>query len=71
MQAQDLVPPKKAAQILRVHLSTVYRWVRRGQLPAYRCRSRYLVSRSEAERLAAELDAVTPVVPPPRLRRGG
>lgn len=59
----DLIPPKRAAEILRVHRGTLYRWIHAGRLAAYRLRGRYLVSRSEAERLLAELDTPRPVGP--------
>jgi excisionase family DNA binding protein len=32
----DLITPTEAAQLLHVHLATVYRWIDQGRLPTWR-----------------------------------
>lgn len=60
----DLVTPREAARILRVHISTVYRWVLHGQLRGWkRAGWRYLVSRKDVEGMVAEV-VVGPAAPP-------
>lgn len=59
---EDLMTPKQASRLVRAHVSTVYRWIHAGQIPAYRRgMSRYLVSRADVERMLSR------VVPLPEL----
>ncbi len=34
---------KEVAELLRVHEQTVYRWIRKGQLPSYKAGDRVLI----------------------------
>lgn len=64
----DLVRPSKAAQILKVHIATVYRLIGRGIFRAWRGPSRRLLV-SEAE-VRAQLVPVVPRQPPDPLGIG-
>lgn len=44
----DLATPKVIASLLQCHVTSVYRAIHAGRLPAYRRGGRYLVSRSAA-----------------------
>ena len=56
----DLITPNKAAKVARVSISSIYRWILSGMLPAFkRGGSRYLVSRK------AVLACLVPVRPKP------
>jgi excisionase family DNA binding protein len=64
MLPSDLITPKEAARLLRVHVSTVHRWIRDGRLHAYkRATERYLVRRADVEGMVRE------VVPLPEVTR--
>jgi excisionase family DNA binding protein len=58
----DLITPSQAARLVDVHVSAVFRWIKSGNLPAWRkggCR--YWVSKADVERM------MQPVrVPPPQ-----
>jgi excisionase family DNA binding protein len=43
----DLIAIPEAAKILRVHVTSVYRYVMRRQLPAYKVGGRYWLSRGD------------------------
>lgn len=45
----DLIGANEAAKMLGCHLSTVYRWIFAGALPAWRLAGRYKVSRQAAQ----------------------
>lgn len=52
MLPPDLITPREAATLLRWHITTVYRMIRAGEIPAWRRgRGRYLVSQKDVERL--------------------
>ncbi len=59
---EELLTLQEAADHLRVHYMTAYRWVRLGRLPAYKTGGRLRVRRSELERFLAEreVDVVSP-----------
>lgn len=44
----DLVTPKVIARDLQCHITSVYRAIHAGRLPAYRRGGRYLISRAAA-----------------------
>lgn len=48
-EAEDLLTLQEAADELKVHYMTAYRWVRRGELPAFKAGGRLRVRRSELE----------------------
>jgi excisionase family DNA binding protein len=57
----DLISPTKAAQILKVHVASVYRWILAGRLRAWtRASTRHLVSEADVRAL------LQPAVPRPR-----
>ena len=61
----DLITPKQASRILRVHLSTIYRFVMTKRLPAWkRAGNRYMVRRSDVEGLMRRFEP--PTLPPRR-----
>jgi excisionase family DNA binding protein len=54
----DLVTPRDVARLLKVHVSTVYRWIFDGKLASYRrAGCRYLVRRADVR---AVLEPVRP-----------
>jgi excisionase family DNA binding protein len=56
----DLIAPKVLARILRVHVSTVHRWIKKAKLRAWRRGGqRYLISEAEGRALIAPV-TVTP-----------
>jgi excisionase family DNA binding protein len=56
----DLITPKEVARLLKVHVSTVYRWCLSGRLPSYRrAGCRFLI------RLADVRSLLQPVQPSP------
>lgn len=51
MKASDLLTSKQCAERLRVHHSTIARWVRRGILPAWRIGGVIRIRWSQVEEL--------------------
>ena len=45
----EILTLKEAAQMLRIHWSTAYRLVKRGEIPAFRIGSDYRLSRQQLE----------------------
>lgn len=53
-QGNDIMTLREVAEYLRVHRSTLYRMMRRRQLPAFRVNSYWRFSRREINRWVAE-----------------
>jgi excisionase family DNA binding protein len=61
---EDLLTPAQVARLLKVHISTVYRWCLSGRLPSYRrAGSRFLICRADVRAL---LEPVRPSPTSPR-----
>ncbi len=44
----DLITPRQASRIAKCHVSTIFRWIQTGELPAWRRgTARYLVSEAD------------------------
>lgn len=58
----DLLTLQEAAEQLKVHYMTAYRWVRRGDLPAFKAGGRLRVSAADVERFVQQrrIDVVLP-----------
>ena len=58
----DLLTLQEAAEQLKVHYMTAYRWVRRGDLPAFKAGGRLRVQASDVERFVQQrrIDVVLP-----------
>ena len=51
----DLIEPKVAARLLRCNVSTIYRWILKGKLRAWRRGgTRHLVRRADVEGMLVE-----------------
>lgn len=62
----DLLTPKQARRIASVCLKSVYRWIRRGLLPAYRrAGTRYLVSEADVRALLRPVETPAPAAATP------
>ncbi len=60
----DLITVREAARLVRTHVSCVYRWIGRGQLPAWRRGPyRLLVRKGDVLRMLEPVGAVKPVEP--------
>jgi len=56
----DLITPNRAARIVKVHISTIHRWIQTSKVCAWRRGlERYLVSEADVRKMVA------PYVPPP------
>jgi excisionase family DNA binding protein len=55
---EDLIDAGAAARLLRVHISTIYRWALTGRLRAWRVGSRYRVSQAEVLASVREVPSV-------------
>lgn len=64
----DLLTLQEAADRLRVHYMTAYRWVRRGELPAFKAGGRLRVRAGDLDRFLAEreVDVAMPALEPGR-----
>jgi excisionase family DNA binding protein len=64
----ELLTLQEAADRLRVHYMTAYRWVRRGELPAFKAGGRLRVRGSDLNRFLAdrEVDVAMPTLDPGR-----
>lgn len=64
----ELLTLQEAADRLRVHYMTAYRWVRRGELPAFKAGGRLRVRGSDLTRFLAdrEVDVAMPTLDPGR-----
>lgn len=57
LDTADLISTSLAARLVRTHVATIYRWIRRGKLLAFRAGRRFKVRRSD---VAALLEPVQP-----------
>lgn len=58
----DLIPPRKAAELVAVSVSTIYRWIDDGTLRAYRVGgTRYRLSARDVRALVEEVNPPPPV----------
>lgn len=64
----ELLTLQEAADRLRVHYMTAYRWVRRGELPAFKAGGRLRVRGADLDRFLAarEVDVASPAIAPRR-----
>lgn len=59
----DLITPKAAARLLKVHVSSVYRWILAGKVRAFRrAGARYWISEAEVRAAWAEVEPTQPTV---------
>ena len=60
--ASELLTLQDAADMLKVHYMTAYRWVRRGDLPAFKAGGRLRVRAADVQRFVSQrqVDVVTP-----------
>lgn len=58
-EAEELLTLQEAADELKVHYMTAYRWVRRGELPAFKAGGRLRVRRSELQSYIASRQVET------------
>ncbi len=63
----DLIKPSQAAQLLGLHINTIYRWINTGSLPVFRLGAHLRVS--EAAVRACCRPVVRPQVKRPATRR--
>jgi excisionase family DNA binding protein len=67
---EDLVTPGEVAKLLKVHISTVYRWWLSGRLPSYRLAGvRFLIRRADVRAVLQPVHP-SPAQPQEHARRG-
>lgn len=53
-ELKDVMTPKQVADYLQLHLTTVYRHINQGKIPAAKIGGRYRIKRQTVEKLLAE-----------------
>ena len=68
-RAPEIMTVYEVAEYLKLHYMTVYRMVKRGDIPAFRIGIDWRFRREEIQRWIADRQ-IAPAAPKPRTRRG-
>lgn len=60
----DAISTTAAGHLLKVHPSTVIRWIQAGRIPGWRVEKRFLVSRADVLARVRRVETARPAPPP-------